>query len=511
MIAIDKLWTKLEPMPENISSIKNDLCYGLAPNLPFFILDMDKAKKNITKKMELIDTAFQYSFVTADYGNGKSNLMKYLEYFFLCNKQYNIHVAYWRADVDKYDLILFLHYILQENFLDLIKSSLRNAIKTKSIQIESSVRNYSGSYSVLEKYVIAINTYIDNDEILDTLIALGTGKIYNKGSFDKLSLDKFTDYNRREVLVFFLNVLAASGHYIIFEIDELEKIQEKSKVRFNSLLTSYRELIDLSSDIKGHYIITAATEASGASSRMSLAAYNTAFERRISPHILQLGSITSISDVIELTKYLDELIQSNKSDETIKKIASFVQSKHFSNNNNVIQLICKKLQTDESVGWKEKMIELNLSTNFEETKKEIEENKGFMRINQKFFSNLENYVDILNFVNEDFEVKVQTYQTLLNHAIKNAQVFLFTGDVASNISRIKNVKSAYPNYELVIYRPESLDISFAILQEESIIVKEIVTYDPMELMTLLGMYYTYYTSKEGEIKELISLYTNGNL
>lgn len=79
MIAIDKLWTKLEPMPENISSIKNDLCYGLAPNLPFFILDMDKAKKDITKKMELIDTAFQYSFVTADYGNGKSNLMKYLD------------------------------------------------------------------------------------------------------------------------------------------------------------------------------------------------------------------------------------------------------------------------------------------------------------------------------------------------------------------------------------------------------------------------------------------------
>ena len=405
--------------------------------------------------MELIDTAFQYSFVTADYGNGKSNLMKYLEYFFLCNKQYNIHVAYWRADVDKYDLILFLHYILQENFLDLIKSSLRNVIKTKSIQIESLARNYSGSYSVLEKYVIAINTYIDNDEILDTLIALGTGKIYNKGSFDKLSLDKFTDYNRREVLVFFLNVLAASGHYIIFEIDELEKIQEKSKVRFNSLLTSYRELIDLSSDIKGHYIITAATEASGASSRMSLAAYNTAFERRISPHILQLGSITSISDVIELTKYLDELIQSNKSDETIKKIASFVQSKHFSNNNNVIQLICKKLQTDESVGWKEKMIELNLSTNFEETKKEIEENKGFMRINQKFFSNLENYVDILNFVNEDFEVKVQTYQTLLNHAIKNAQVFLFTGDVASNISRIKSIlvfRTFGHNYDAAVFR-----------------------------------------------------------
>lgn len=511
MITINNLWTKLKPMPENISSIKNDLCYGLAPNLPFFILDMEKAKDNITKKIELIGTAFQYSFVTADYGNGKSNLMKYLEYFFLCNKQYNIHVTYWRADVDKYDLILFLHYILQENFLDLMKQSLKNVLKSDTIQVESLVRNYAGSYSVLEKYVASLRCNIENDETLDTLIALGTGKIYNKGSFDKLSLDKFTDYNRREVLVFFLNVLAASGHYILFEIDELEKIQEKSKARFNSLLTSYRELIDLSSDIKGHYIITAATEASGASSRMSLAAYNTAFERRISPHLLQLGSITSINDMIELTKCLDELIKSNKSTEDIKKIALFVQSKHYSNNNNIIQLICKKLQTDGSVGWKEKMAELNLSEIFEDTKREIEDNKGFMRINQKFFSSLENYVDILNFVNEDFEVKAQTYQTLLNHTVKKAQIFLFTGDAAANISRVKNVKYAYRDYELIIYRPESLDISFAALQEEGVDVKEIVTYDPMELMTLLEMYYINYTNKESEIKELISLYTNGNL
>ncbi len=81
MITINNLWTKLNPMPENLSSIKNDLCYGLAPNLPFFILDMEVAKDKKKKKIESIDSAFQYSFVTADYGNGKSNLMKYLEYF----------------------------------------------------------------------------------------------------------------------------------------------------------------------------------------------------------------------------------------------------------------------------------------------------------------------------------------------------------------------------------------------------------------------------------------------
>ena len=255
MITIDNLWRKLDPMPDNISSIRNDLCNGLAPNLPFFVLDMEKAKESISQKMSQIDTSLQYSFITADYGNGKSNLMKYFEYFFARNESLNIHVAYWRADMDRYDLILFMHYILQENFSALIKDSLKFIFESKSVEIGSLVRNYLGSYSVLKGYVASICENIDNDEVLDTLIALGTGRIYNKGSFDKLGLEKFTDYNRREVLVLFLNVLATAGHYIIFEIDELEKIQEKSKARFNSLLTSFRELIDLRSDIRGHYIL----------------------------------------------------------------------------------------------------------------------------------------------------------------------------------------------------------------------------------------------------------------
>ena len=48
MITIDNLWRKLDPMPDNISSIRNDLCNGLAPNLPFFVLDMEKAKESIS-------------------------------------------------------------------------------------------------------------------------------------------------------------------------------------------------------------------------------------------------------------------------------------------------------------------------------------------------------------------------------------------------------------------------------------------------------------------------------
>lgn len=511
MITIDNLWRKLDPMPDNISSIRNDLCNGLAPNLPFFVLDMEKAKESISQKMSQIDTSLQYSFITADYGNGKSNLMKYFEYFFARNENLNIHVAYWRADMDRYDLILFMHYILQENFSALIKDSLKFIFESKSVEIGSLVRNYLGSYSVLKGYVASICENIDNDEVLDTLIALGTGRIYNKGSFDKLGLEKFTDYNRREVLVLFLNVLATAGHYIIFEIDELEKIQEKSKARFNSLLTSFRELIDLSSDIRGHYIITAATEASGASSIMPLADYNTAFKRRIEEHIIQLESISSKDDFILLTQYLDELIQSQRTSEDIEKIALFARTKHFANNNKIIQLVCKKLKDVEVISFTDKLAELGLYDSFVDIKNEILENEGFTRINSKFFSSLDNYVRILNFVTDGYEIKAQSYQSLLNHIDKIAHVFLFTGDIDANVSRINNVKTTYEDYKLIIYRPDSLDISYAILKEKAIEAKEIVTYDPMVLMTLLEMYYENYTTQEDKIKELISLYTNGNL
>lgn len=42
---ITNLWEKLEPKQENIDGIKQDLRAGLVPNLPYFIIGNEDAKK----------------------------------------------------------------------------------------------------------------------------------------------------------------------------------------------------------------------------------------------------------------------------------------------------------------------------------------------------------------------------------------------------------------------------------------------------------------------------------
>lgn len=514
MIKNDNLFEKLPPKEESIDSIKDDLRNGLAPNLPFFILGIPEIKEKIKQRVAKMDSSFQISYITADYGNGKSNLMKYLEYFFELHPEYNIRVAYWRADMDKYDLILFLHYILQQNFSTEIKEAFKNIQKNNAPEFERLAHNYTGGYAVLEEYVQAISKAVDenDDEKLDRLIALGTGKIYDKRSFSKLGVNHFTDYNRREVLVFFLNALAHSGCYILFAIDEIEKIQEKSKVRFNSFLTSFRELIDLSSDIKGHYIMTAGTQASGTSSVMPLASYNPAFERRISEHVHALEHISSLEDIKELTRCLDDFMEANRSDEDIDTIVNFVKTRHYTNNNKIIQLICKKLVNQEFSTWRDKLEEFKLKDIFENTKKDIEEEDGFKGIHTKFFNSLKRYIDIVTYGDDDrFKIKAQGSQLLLEKELKKAHVFLFTGDYEANLNRIKNISYDFTDYQFVVYRPESLDISKAKLEDESIEVKNIITYDPENLMTLFAMYYLYFSEHEEDIKDIISIYTNGQL
>lgn len=79
---ITNLWEKLEPKQENIDGIKQDLRAGLVPNLPYFIIGNEDAKKKIGENISKIDTQFSFSYLIANYGNGKTNILRYLEYFF---------------------------------------------------------------------------------------------------------------------------------------------------------------------------------------------------------------------------------------------------------------------------------------------------------------------------------------------------------------------------------------------------------------------------------------------
>ncbi len=279
---ISNLWEKLEPKPCNLEAIQLDLKAGLVSNLPYFVIGNEELKKKLSDNISAIDSQFSFSYIVANYGNGKTNILRYLEYFFNeVFKERNVKVAYWRADVDKYDLILFLLYIIQIRF----KKQLISAMQELSIdELDDAAIKYENSFGAIEEYVSCIKNNQGNADKLADLVDLGTGRKYTKGAYQKYSIPQLSDYNRREVLVFFLNVLAVSGNYIIFAIDELEKIHEKSKARFSSFLTSYRELIDLKGTIKGHCLLTAATDASGS----TLASINPAFERRISSFKLSL-------------------------------------------------------------------------------------------------------------------------------------------------------------------------------------------------------------------------------
>ena len=269
---IEKLWSKINPIETTVEQLKRDLQEGKVPELPYFIVGMDDAKNKINTYLQSIDIAFQTCLITANYGNGKTNLLKYLKLFFADHKE--IKVVFLRVDADQYDLILFLLKIIQDNFLDNLKSSIQ-ALKNNNYDILNLVYSFQDGFAAIKEYTNKLFSEVEEDK-LSRLIYLGTGRLYTKNSFNEFSLEQLTNFNRREILVLFLNILSANNIYIIFGIDEAEKIQEKSKPRFGHFLTSYRELYDLSSLIKGHLLITCFTDSSGRSSQ-SIEEVNPAF------------------------------------------------------------------------------------------------------------------------------------------------------------------------------------------------------------------------------------------
>ena len=232
---LQNLWKRLEPQCDKIETIKADLKNGIAPNLPYFIVGLEEQREKIALHLNGIDSVFQYCILIGAYGNGKSNLMKYIEYYFRIHQETNVHVEMWRADVNMYDLNKFLLYIIQSNYMSELKAGL-GMLTEKNAAIYCN--NYEDGFSALREYVKMIIANATNDEMLDILIRMGTGGIYARREFNKYKVPLLTDYNRHEVFAFFLNVLAANHCYILFCIDEAEKIQEKSQARFQTFLTS---------------------------------------------------------------------------------------------------------------------------------------------------------------------------------------------------------------------------------------------------------------------------------
>jgi len=498
---INDLWEKLSPSPENIEIIKEDLKRGLAPNFPFFIVDMETAKLELKKGIETIDKTFQYYLIRGQYGNGKTNLFKYLKYFFQLKPEYKINVINWRADVDRYDIVMQMLYMLQNNYSDELAKALKTLDKN---ELKKCCNNFADSFSVLKDFVDTIESNKHEIEKIKHLIQLGTGKIYNAGSFNLYHLSKFSDYNRREVLVFFLNVLAKNNFYIIFCLDEIEKIQEKSRARFQGFLTSFRELIDISSFMHGHLIIAAITDAAS-NTNIPIESYNEAFARRIKNRICELSVITRIEDIAEMTSSINEILGTKKTTEEITTIAKSVYQKKLSHNNDFVVTICNLLAQNENLKSWVDLLDDNLKKEFDEKKKQLEDDGIDIRINQKLFVPLENYIKMIQNNETDYSINGVQYQCVMNNVTNKCYVFLFTNDVEANINRIKNVTNKFSGADLIIFKPNLLDINIPIIKD--IYQKsDLIVYNPIELIALLELYID--DPFNEKIKETIDKYTN---
>lgn len=501
---ITQLWTPLNPIEENKEIIRQDLERGLAPNLPYFIVGLQDVKTTLGTALSTIDSHFSYALIWGQYGNGKSNLMKYLKYFFTQYPDFNTKVAIWRADVDRYDIITFLLYIIQNEFAADLLESLKKVVtdgKTKEL-----CDNYSGSFAAVQAFAEKIEEKKDSDEDLQTLISLGTGKLYDSNSFKKFDLTKLTDYNRREVLVFFLNALAYAKHYIVFCVDELEKIQEKSRARFQNLLTTFRELIDLSSSINGHMILAAVTES--VSGEHSFESYNPAFERRIKNYMLQVKAIREVDDIKEMAKELVRVLGNDYQLDSYDDVANAVYKKKLPHTSDVVRALFAQLakQADKKT-WKDLLEDSKMTDAFNQKRQSLEDSGLLQRINQKLFAPLKDYLNIISISDSDYEVKGQMLQCVYSTATNRCYVFLFTDDIEANTNRLKNVIKEYSKADLYVFKPKELDINMDMLKKEGLVsVKDLIPYDPVDLMALLELYMDNY--ENDALREVVTLYTH---
>lgn len=500
------MWETLEPQRDKIETIKADLKNGLAPNLPYFVVGLDEQKGKICQHLTNIDTAFQYCILVGAYGNGKSNLMKYIEYYFRVHPETKVHVEMWRADVNMYDLNKFLLYILQSNYM----SQLREGLKALTIDAaQMYCNNFEEGFSAIKEYVEKLIDNRTNDEMLDVLIRMGTGSIYTKRDFDKYKVKLLTDYNRHEIFAFFLNVLAANQCYILFCIDEAEKIQEKSQARFQSFLTSFRELIDMANKVQGHMIMVAMTEAAGNSGKMSLESYNPAFARRIAQYTYVLPKIekNKYGDLIDgLSIILEQKLSSNRRSEIISKL----EKSRYSHTSDLVISAYNNITDQEYRTWQDYVDEAGLSGELKKRSEELIKDDVMNHIHTKFFVPLSTYCEIIQENESDYQIKPQQYQSVYkpNHNPQETYVFLFTEDMDSNINRLRSNRQLYPKSEIIVFKPEKLDLSVDVTSKNMIEnIREVIPYDPVELMALLSMYIDDYENEN--LKNALITYMHG--
>lgn len=501
---IKTLWEKLSLPTDRMTTFKKDIAEGKVPELPFYIVGQDKLKATIKQRVEQIDQSRMITnLIIAEYGNGKTNLLKYLELFFKTHNDLGISVQYSRADVERTDLVIFLLKIIQDKYLHELIRIVKILRETPDV-IPTLANNFDSNFREIEEYVKKLFEKDLDDPAITEILYLGTGRLSNKRYFDKLHIEQLRDFNRREILVLFLNILSQDNKYIIFAIDEIEKIREKSKIRFSHFLTSYRELVDLFNQIKGHYLIVSFTDSIG-SSEISNA--NNALYTRIKGDITHIEPLKSKTDIQNLISYLNDLFDTKKD---INDIYTSLSKRETTNNRSAIQEISKLLYAQESVESLAKMLaDIELADLFTTTSTKLDNDEAFKNMHRKFFDPLEYYIESLGQNSDGLNKQDRTF---IDVDAEKVHYFIFNTyleDFENEKIKIKYLIEDNPGYAIIVYAPITLELTHSKLDidEENL---SIIDIEPKDLFVLLVMYRDNY-DLQPQIAELISNYSRQKL
>ena len=498
------LWEKQNIDQSRLNAIRRDWSEGKVPELPYLVIGQTKVKEHIGAKLSKIDEPrMETTVIQAQYGDGKTNILKYLELYFKEHADLNIRMLYCRANPDQIDLCAFLMQHLEASCINELVHQVISLRDNSEFKVANLVNNYSDDFSLIKEYTEKLFEHGLAEDDVRNLIFLGTGRLYSKGSFAKYGLQKLTDFNRREVFVLFMNILASNGIYLLFAIDELEKINDKSNKRMAHFFTSYRELLDLFNKINGHYMISAITNG------VDVQALCQPLYERLNTDIVFIEKIKTEAEFSELVKLLYSLLDINiDNDDLLDIVGKLSRNKKLTNNRRIIQFAAELIKnTDFKVEHTiEDILKSDDSLNdlYEETKVQLESQSAFNNLSRAIFDPLKYYLESLGYNDIDKKLLRRDYQAFIDTSTQKAYFFLFNDNLKIQ-SRIEEFIEDKNIHNFVVFAPYEMSLSYSNFSLENNNI-QIIEYAPEQLFILLNMY-RWNFDKQSEILKLIGIAT----
>ena len=186
MIKLPNLWDRLTIDPSKLATIAKDWSEGKVPDLPYVIIGQETAKSALGAKLSMMDgNRMVNSIIQANYGDGKTNIVKYLKLYFELHSELRVEMLYCRANPDQTDLCLFLLQHLQFALLEKIEGEIIRLKATDNYDYTVLVSDFDDDFAAIKEYTAKLFDTSTDTETLRELLYMGTGRLYSKGVFSK--------------------------------------------------------------------------------------------------------------------------------------------------------------------------------------------------------------------------------------------------------------------------------------------------------------------------------------